>query len=308
MSKISPSKILVPVDFSDTSINALSYAANIAVKNQATLYLLHNIESTVLSSPSGPGSYYDFTNVNGEAYEKDMAEKATVHLKKLAEKTAAENSITVESIITSGVVKEQIIATAQKNKVDLIVMGTHGSKGFVEFFIGSNTIRVIAEAKLPVLTVNNKTKVEGFSKILLPFRDEYHSREKVDYALEMAKMYGAELHILGIDTENDKSSSQKLQLQAEQIKRFADKKNIKSTITVLVEGYVPEIILNHAKTINADLIVVMATLDKVGVSEFFKGSFCEQIVKHATIPVLSIYPHFNPDGAQIYVPGFDWEA
>ena len=307
MENITYSKLLVPFDFSDTALNAFNQAITIAKKSNATIYLLHVVEELVYRNVSDSRNYYDINLSQIDSLEKEIVEKAKVQLEILAEKARTENKLKIEVIITTGIVREQIINTVEKVNANLIVMGTHGTKGFVDFFVGSNTIRVISESKHPILTISNKAKSNGFKKILLPFRDEYHSREKVDYAFEMAQLFGAEIHILAIDTDETKESSEKLLLQAEQIKRFADIRGIKNTITTLSEGYAPDTILNHAKMIDADLLVIISTMDKVGIAEFFKGSFCEQIVKHASIPVLSIYPKFNAGDSQVYMPGYDWQ-
>src|SRR5207249_2642011 len=124
--------------------------------------------------------------------------------------------------IVSGKVHSEIVKAADEIKADIIVMGTHGVSGFREFIMGSNTFRVVHDAHCPVLSIQKHTKSVGFENILIPFRDKPHSREKVNYAIQLAKMYGAVLNVYGVNTENEDAYLRKLELEAEQIKRIAE--------------------------------------------------------------------------------------
>jgi nucleotide-binding universal stress UspA family protein len=295
-------KILVPIDFSENSMKALDNAIYMAKLSKAGITLIHNTE-VVMADPN-PGGYFAPSLNNYAAFEKDMFENAKNHLKKLAEKIEKKNKIKVTSITTSGWIREQILNTAEKIKADIIVMGTHGTKGLREFIMGSNAFRIVNEAKCPVLSIHPQTKTPGFKNILLPFRGKRHSREKVDYAIKIAEMYGSTIHVLGIDTENSKSDKKKIELEAEQIKDIIEKHGLKCKIKVESAAFLSEKVLKYSKKIDADLIVIMADLDKMRISEYFMGPFAQQIVNHSPIPVLSIKPTFNPNTVELH--GYGW--
>ncbi len=295
-------KILVPVDFSDISLNALDHAVNLAKLNKASITLIHNTEAMMTNIY--PGDYYAPAINNLASYEKEVFDKAKEHLKKLAEKIEKKNKIKTTAVNTSGWIREEILNTAEKIKADIIIMGTHGTKGFREFIIGSNTFRAINEAKIPVLSIHPNAKTISFKNILLPFRDDPHSREKVDYAIKIAEIYGSTIHVLGIDMEKSKSSAKKMELEAAQIKNIVEKHNIKCKIKVQSSDYISDNVLKYAKKVNADLIVIMSDMDRMNISEYLMGPFSQQIVNHSPIPVLSIRPTFNPN--TIILHGYGW--
>jgi nucleotide-binding universal stress UspA family protein len=291
-------KILVPVDFSLTSLKALDQAVFMAKKNNAEVTLLHVVDYFMPHS-----DIYYFTIPRSAEYEEAVLKECDNQLRKLAEKIQKTEFVTIHAETVNGKPREQIIEAADRMKADMIVMGTHGVSGFREFMIGSTAIRIISEASCPVLSIQQSVE-PGFKKILVPFRNRPHSREKVDYAIEMAEMYGAKLHILGVDAELSDETHSKLALQAEQIKTIAENHHLKCDTRVIAGSFLAEDILNYAKSIEADLILVMSDLDKMSVSDFIMGPYAQQIVNHSHIPILSIHPTFNTKTTNL--AGYGW--
>jgi nucleotide-binding universal stress UspA family protein len=183
-------------------------------------------------------------------------------------------------------------------------MGTHGVKGFREFITGSNTFRIVNEAECPVLSFRKDVTQLGFKNILIPFRDHPHSREKVDYAIRMAEIYGAKITVLGVDTDDDSAQFKKIVLEAEQIKSIVEKHGLECSVKVKSSPYLIDKVLKYAQKKNADLIVIMADIDRMRISELFMGPFGQQMVNHSPIPILSIRPTFNPDTVDLH--GYGW--
>jgi nucleotide-binding universal stress UspA family protein len=289
MSTFNVKKILVPVDFSETSEKAIAQAAFMARLNKAELILLH-----VLDGPMGnSGDGYGLSIYNRAAFESAMQEAADKEMAILKEKLLKDGVMKINCLVEVGKAYKVILATAKKYKADIIYMGTHGVSGFREFVIGSNTFRVVSEATCPVLSIQSKVEGNGFKNILLPFRDKPHSREGVDYALDLAKMYGSKIHILGINTDPADTEMQKIVQEAEQIKKIADKCDVRNSVEVLTDGFVSEFILSYAKAKKANLIVMMSDLDKMAISEYIIGPVAQQMINHSPIPILSIHPAFN---------------
>src|SRR6185312_16294217 len=159
---------------------------------------------------------------------------------------------------------------------------------------GSNTYKVVNDAHIPVLSVREEFDTPGFKTLLLPFIDAPHMREHVDYAIRLAKIYNATIDILGIDTEKNLAHFQKVRQEAEQIKSIAAKFGVNSSIDVYPASYVNDFIMTYGKKKKADLIVVMADINKMSFMHFFTGPVVQQFVNHSPIPVLSIPIHFNP--------------
>ena len=291
MAVFQPKKILVPLDFSKTSLSALDGALAISKKTGADLLLLHVSEG--LSQNLEPGYFvHPPTMID---YQVSFIEQSNKHLAAIAGKMKAETTGKIKTYTETGTVHSTIRNFANQEKVDLIVMGTHGVSGVKEFFVGSNTFRVIRDSKCPVLSIKKKTPKNPFRKILMPFRDKPHSREKVNYAIDVALLFSSEIYVLGVDTEQTAAHKKKIQLEAKQIKEIVSKKNIKCLTTVISRGYAGDVVLDHAKKIEADLLISMSDLDKLNIFEYFTGPFSQQIVNHSPIPVLSIRPRFNTD-------------
>jgi len=285
-------KILVPVDFSATGQKVLDQVATMAKKNGAEVILFVSLETPMgKSSPD----YFGVAINNPKMFEELLLEWAEKNMEKLQENLKKMGVSKVSYKIGEGTAYKMIVKAAKDTKADLIVMGTHGVSGFREFSVGSNTARVVSEAACPVLSIQKSSKKSGFNTILVPFRDRPHSRESVDYAIDLAKSYGATIQVLGISTDPADSAKRKLQLEADQIKKIAEKRGVKATTDVVKNKFVAKNILTYAEKKKADLIVLMADLDKSGISEYLIGPVIQQVVNHSPIPILSIHPVINPN-------------
>ncbi len=136
--------ILCPIDHSDCSKEALKYAVTFAMKDEAKLYLLHVIDIRSFDESL-------------DTMTRQMPDDETIkQLKtKLFECVPEEirNDMQVEALVVQGIPFAEIISIAKKNKVDMIVMGTHGRTGLAHIMIGSVSEKVVRKAHCPVLTV-----------------------------------------------------------------------------------------------------------------------------------------------------------
>lgn len=139
-------KILFPTDFLEGSDTALPYAADMAKRYNAKLYVMHVIHDIAQAT----GWYVPHVSLN-ELY-KDMEANA----KKEIDRYGAEELRgfkDVEHVIVKGVAYDEIIKFAKEKNIDLIVMGTHGRKGLDRIIFGSTAERVVRDAPCPVLSV-----------------------------------------------------------------------------------------------------------------------------------------------------------
>ena len=138
-------RILVPVDFSDCSLDALEYAAVVAQQAKASLLLLHVLE---------PVSYgLDFTLGHGRTREQ-VREIWTKRLEELASSLRV-RQVPVESQLRGGLPADSILDSARTLPCDLIVMGTHGRRGISHAFSGSVAEAVLRKALCPVIAVRS---------------------------------------------------------------------------------------------------------------------------------------------------------
>jgi universal stress protein A len=140
-------RILVPLDFSDTSTRALAQAKTIAERFNSTLELLHVVPNPFIpdASPFYASSLpTDFL----DELRKDAQRRLDGSLT-LAER----EQFKARRVVLVGDPLSEIVEHATREKVDLVVMGTHGRKGMAHLFLGSVAERVVRTAPCPVLTV-----------------------------------------------------------------------------------------------------------------------------------------------------------
>ena len=143
-------RILCASDFSKTSSEALVSAINVAKTNRASLTILH---AHVPIVPLVPEQYIE--SGNWDRVDTETRRWAEGQVAKLGEK-ARKAGVRASAIMVTGDPARQIVRMARSKRADLIVVGTHGRRGFSKFFLGSVAERVIATAPCPVMTVRGK--------------------------------------------------------------------------------------------------------------------------------------------------------
>lgn len=141
-----PGKILVPVDFSDHSLNALKISATLARKFGAQIECLHVIEQQL---------YPEFYHSSVESLliiDPTLKESSLQHLKEFA----VIPGTAIQHVVLEGTTSRVIAQHAQEMGAGLIVMSTRGLTGLEHFLIGSTTERVVRIAPCPVLTVGRE--------------------------------------------------------------------------------------------------------------------------------------------------------
>ncbi len=133
--------ILCPVDFDDNSMQALDVAADLARENNSTVFVLHVVPMII--PPTGMPVYVDLN--------KGQKEVARATLTEIAHKRLA--GLNYELLTYTGLPASEILNTEKKIGADLIVMATHGRRGFSHFFLGSVAELVLRDAICPVMTV-----------------------------------------------------------------------------------------------------------------------------------------------------------
>lgn len=153
---ITLNRILVPVDFSDCSLEAVEYAALVAQRHHASLTLVHVLE---------PVSYgLDFTLLHTGKRE-EMRERLTARLSDVT-RALAEAKIPADSYVRGGTPFESILDSARTIPADLIVMGTHGRRGLSHALSGSVAEAVLRQSRCPVLTVRSPKYWPGHRRVL----------------------------------------------------------------------------------------------------------------------------------------------
>lgn len=274
-------RILIPIDFSEYSENALEVAASIAKKFSAEMIVLHMLglsESVFTKDESQEfmeAQYYlklakkRFNAFLDKPYLRDIKIFQTV-----------QNYKDFKEI--NNIVKEQ--------EIDLVVMGSHGTSGFSGFFVGSNTEKVVRTCDAPVLII--KKRIEDFKINEGVFACDFkvENIDAYNKAIKFFNKFGANVHLVYVNLPNQNFKST-AETKAEidlfmSIVHHGDTPRYEKVV-YLNDYSIEDGIFNYAKSINADIIVI-PTHGRKGLVHFFKGSIGEDVANHASLPVLTI--------------------
>jgi nucleotide-binding universal stress UspA family protein len=195
--------ILCPIDFSEFSMRAYSYALSLAEHYRAKLVAQHIVELwryPYADYAASAGDYAEFSRALREGGKERLREFVKKH---------THDEIRPELVVHAGIAADSILSFAQEWKADLIVMGTHGRRGFDRLVLGSVTDRVMRTAPCPVLAISKplhdstatgeeRRHVHHLSRILFCTDFSENSERALNYAISATAEYDAELTLLHV--------------------------------------------------------------------------------------------------------------
>ena len=143
-------KIILPVDFSESTSKLMEYAIDFAKTVNAEITLIH-VASSDKGFVVGDMGFQYFPDVEENEIRYELKE-----LKKL-EKYATEHGVTCNHILKHGIAGDTILEYANEINADYIVLGSHGRSGIYDVFIGSLTKEITKKSRIPVLVVPCQT-------------------------------------------------------------------------------------------------------------------------------------------------------
>ena len=266
-------KILVPVDFSETSFNALDTAVALAKKNNAIVEIIYardTIPELVLSD-SPRMRMKDSSQAVMNAYVTAIEQK---------------HQLKPRLIWEEGLPAEAIIRTANKTRPDLIVSGTHGASGYRESFIGSTAYTVIKYVTCPVLTIPSGTKWLNFKKILLPVRP-IHGAVKRSELIESISSKNGSLHVLDLSFGNSEDDRHLISITLDELRNKFQGRQVDIQVLRSHGANVAENVLNIVGRSDYDIVVLSPSIDMTN-KQLFIGPFSQKIINQSPIPVLTI--------------------
>ena len=269
-------KILVPCDFSDPAVQAFRFALEIASQSKGEIILLNVVELPVMyDTVLMPTLNFE------EAFLKDMKAHAEKNFVKLKTKWV-KNGVPVSSFVEYGPTTLTITRFAEEHKADLIVMGTKGATGLKEFFVGSNTEKLVRKSPVPVIAVRKYIKASSIKDIVFPNTLGKDQEELTMKVKELQELFKAKLHILYVNTPSnfhrDGSTRQ-------QLSDFAKRFMLKDfTLNVFNDFDQESGVIHFAHELGADMIA-MATHGRKGLSHLISGSVAEDVVNHIDCPI-----------------------
>jgi nucleotide-binding universal stress UspA family protein len=277
-------KILVPIDFSETSMLAIRHACFLAKLTRGEVLLVHVISR----------NHEAYSVVQPELHlDLDLKEVGTTienRLEAMAAELRKEFGVPIATEVSSGNVSMEIVKISKEENCGLVVMGTQGYSALEMIFIGSNTMKVLGGSKIPVMSVRTEANKNGYKNIVLPIDSSQHSRQKVNLAIELCHDFGAHLHVLGLTDDYDSNFEMKLNVIFEQIEELAKKRNVAATHKMMINpDNKAKATLKYAEEVKSDLVIIMSDQD-VEYTGIFLGPFASQIINFSKIPVLTVMP------------------
>jgi nucleotide-binding universal stress UspA family protein len=269
-------KILVPCDFSDTALQAYDFAMNLAARANAEVLVLKVFDLPFLYETTfGATPQYFDTGIL-----KDIEADAVITFEKMKARHLRKEMVSFTTL--RGAVTFTINQFAEENKVDLIVMGTQGATGLKEYWIGSNTEKVVRYAKVPVLAIRKSFDVAGIKNIVFPTTLQLDQKDLIIRIKDLQRFFSAKLHLLMVNTPgNMMRSTDEMDLMEEFARHYTLSDYTLNTRNDFSEQ---DGIINFVHEINADMIA-MGTHGRRGLAHLFMGSVTEDIVNHVDCPI-----------------------
>ncbi len=276
--------VLVPTDFTEVIEYAIEHASGICKLHCHKLTLLHVINKETKS-------YLKKENLSLSSID-DLLYKKT---KEVSEKYGIE----CDYIAKEGSIFTTIGEVAKQIGANMLVLGTHGKIG-MQRITGSYALKVIESSPAPVIVVQKRGFRDGYNKIVMPIDDTSESKQKVKWAIHIARIFQSMVHIYGMNvSDGDRMNLVKANMS--QIKKFFDQNAITHTEKIAEKhGDYSKQLLQYAEKIDADMILIMTNPDQV-LPSFIAGNWDEQVLfNEQFIPVMAI----NPVELNIIVGGF----
>jgi nucleotide-binding universal stress UspA family protein len=266
-------KIMVPVDFSETSKNAVKYALSLALEFEATLILAHVV----------PYHVHDQTEAKLDLFDLIPHQYR--------------ECLNFDIVVRAGSVRPEILSIFDDKHVDLVIMGTRHRPYFERLLLGSLTERMLHKANVPILTVSHLDPQKEIRKPgRLPLRrilyatDLAHACETgLEFAIQFARTFDAKLMVAHVVCANNAPSAEVRTRAEVQLRQLVGLKSKGWTrVTTAVSSGVPyEEIGRLAQEHDADLVVINLR-DKEGLDRISLGSTADRVIRTASVPVLSL--------------------
>lgn len=273
-------KILIPTDFSRFADYAIDAALQISEKNAVKVHILHCLDEFVSIEQSSMSPQK----------QKELLEQITTwaeeKLETITQKFKALN-INCEYFIKKGRLINSVKAFDLKYEYDLIIMGSHGVSGKEEWFIGSNTQKVVRKLNNNILVLKDKLRYNYLKKAVFATGLDEEDKLAFQKFLEFTRMFQIdEIHVVTIDTRSYFSQPTILVKEVfEDFKVLGDDNNV--TTHFYPDYSITKGIEHFANDYDIDLIGISNKL-RHPIKRFLQGSNVELLVNHSSCPVLSI--------------------
>lgn len=220
---------LIPYDFTPVSEAALRLGLDLAEVNKGNVLLLH-----VVKKPT------------------DKSEAKAKFKKLISGLTEAEQACSTSKVLVGDIFAD-IAKASELLDVTLIVMGTHGAKGFQKIF-GSHAVKMISSSACPFLITQGKKEIDKLKTIVMPFSFEKKTIQIATFASTMAKQFNATVHLVGYHDKDEWLAKHMKQNQS-LVKKHLEANGVECVIANISTGsnYEKEL-MKYAASVDADIM------------------------------------------------------
>ncbi|MGE5108343.1 MAG: universal stress protein [Sphingobacteriales bacterium] len=256
--------VIIPVDFSETSLNAARYAANMLAGLAEANVILYNMFSKL-----------------------EEADTATEYLESL------EKEFKNKGVLNTEIIKEQgddlidsLDRLAFQKAASLIVMGITGRSPVAQTLIGSHTLKMAEKNVCPVLIIPPDAKYNNIKNIA--FTSDFKEVESIPvlFIKKMLDLFKANLHVINVDSEHYISLDENYEIAKKKIKDMLSEYT--PEFYFMRWNNFQEAINQFAEDYNIDLILIIPKHHSL-LSRITGGSQTKQLVYQSTVPVLAIH-------------------
>lgn len=269
--------ILVPIDFSDCSINALRYAVQLSKRLKIEELVIMNAYTSPVAY-SDAGVYYDMDDLEHDS-DAELHEK----FDEVMEEISGLKDIPHQFTIKNAFVLEATKDACQTNNIDLIVMGTNGASGLEGALFGSTTYAVIKECNRPVIAVPDGAKYRQINKVVLASDYKEIDPKILDPLKVLNQVFHTEIHVVHISKSEELSHD-----EINEAKKYETYlHNIAHQFHYLVNDNLENGLKEYLKSHQIDLLALIPRKHKF-YELIFGSAKSKPIIIHSDMPLLAL--------------------
>ncbi|SNR93357.1 Nucleotide-binding universal stress protein, UspA family [Belliella buryatensis] len=271
-------KILIPTDFSSCAKAAEKYGIALAKKIDAEVLFMHIIITPIVWAKLTPEQENLFPD------KKSEINTAKANLKELMEKAQAMGVMANKLLVYSNGA-ERINKYVESEKVDLVVMGSHGTYGFKEHMLGSNTYSMLRRTNVPVIVIKEGFEHSSLDTLVIATNFREETGKSFAQIENFAELLQAELKVLYVNTPDHFVETNDI-LKIGQL--FLDEFATYNHEINIIDAFREERgIIQFTKNTQADAVAVI-TFGKSDLLQYFSPSVTENLIAMIDIPVISL--------------------
>lgn len=257
--------VIVPVDFSETSLNAAKYAAQLLVGHYGVNMILYHSYSKAAEA--------DTVTANLEKLKADLMKDHVVKIDVLAHE---------ESDFVDGLEK-----AARHRRADLVIMGITGKSAIAQVFFGSNTLKMAERKACPVLIIPESASFSPIKNVMLTsdFKNTLNTTPSAPIK-DFLNAFKPQLHVVNVDNEHYISLTENYEAEKQELKAMFAEYNPEFYFMRLYD--VDEAINLFAESRNIDLIIAIQK-NRSFIGKLLNGSRTKTLSFHSKMPILVMH-------------------